>query len=41
MSLRDNKMALLRELGLESEPIALSELMIRLGSEFKERSVRR
>jgi Fic/DOC family len=41
MSLRDNKMALLRQLGLESEPISLPELMLRLGEGFKERSVRR
>jgi fido (protein-threonine AMPylation protein) len=41
MSLRDNKMAILRQLGLESEPISLPELMLRLGKEFKERSVRR
>ncbi|MCH9627119.1 MAG: hypothetical protein S4CHLAM2_07530 [Chlamydiales bacterium] len=41
MSLRDNKMAVLRQLGLESEPISLSDLLARLGSGFKERSVRR
>ena len=41
MSLRDNKMAVLRQLGLESEPIGLPELMLRLGEGFKERSVRR
>jgi len=41
MSLRDNKMAVLRQLGLESDPISLPELMARLGSEYKERSVRR
>ncbi len=41
MSLRDNKMAVLRQLGLESEPISLPELMLRLGKGFKERSVRR
>src|ERR1700734_3172903 len=41
MSLRDNKMAILRQLGLESEPISLPELMFLLGSTFKERSVRR
>lgn len=41
MSLRDNKMAVLRLLGQESEPISLPELMLRLGHEFKERSVRR
>lgn len=41
MSLRDNKMAVLRQLGLESDPISLPELMLRLGEGFKERSVRR
>lgn len=41
MTLRDNKMAVLRQLGLESEPISLSELMLQLGKGFKERSVRR
>ncbi len=41
MSLRDNKMAVLRQLGLESEPISQPELMLRLGEGFKERSVRR
>lgn len=41
MSVRDNKMAILRQLGLESEPISLPELMFRLGATFKERSVRR
>lgn len=34
-------MAVLRQLGLESEPISLPELMLRLGEGFKERSVRR
>lgn len=41
MSLRDNKMVVLRQLGLESEPIGLPDLMTRLGEAFKERSVRR
>jgi len=41
MSLRDNKMAVLRQLGLESEPIGLPEFMLKLGEGFKERSVRR
>jgi len=41
MSLRDNKMVVLRHLGLESEPVSLPELMLRLGGGFKERSVRR
>lgn len=41
MSLRDNKMAVLRQLGLESEPISLPDLLARLGGGFKERTVRR
>ncbi len=41
MSLRDNKMRVLRQLGLEFEPISLPELMLRLGGGFQERSVRR
>lgn len=41
MSLRDNKMAVLRQLGLESEPVGLAELMLRLGEGYKERSLRR
>jgi len=41
MSLRDNKMMVLKLLGLEFEPIALPELMHRLGKSFKERSVGR
>ena len=41
MSLRDNKMIVLRLLGLEFEPIGLPELMHKLGESFKERSVRR
>lgn len=41
MSLRDNKMTVLRQLGLESEPISLPDLMLQLGEGFKERSVRR
>jgi prophage maintenance system killer protein len=41
MNLRDNKMTILRLLGIESEPISLLELMQRLGKGFKERSVRR
>jgi fido (protein-threonine AMPylation protein) len=41
MSLRDNKMAVLRQLSLEPEPISLPELIHRLGEGFKERSVRR
>lgn len=41
MTLRDNKMAVLRQLGLESDPISLPDLMGKLGSQFKERSVRR
>lgn len=34
-------MAVLRQLGLESEPISLADLLDKLGSQFKERSVRR
>ncbi len=41
MSLRDNKMKVLRQLGLEYEPVSLPELMHGLGEGFKERSVRR
>ena len=41
MSLRDNKMAILRQLGLESEPISLPVLLKKLDGQFKERSVRR
>ncbi len=41
MSLRDNKVVVLRQLGLECDPISLPELMVRLGEDFKERSVRR
>ncbi len=41
MSLRDNKMAILRLLGLSSEPVGLPELMLKLGEGFKERTVRR
>ena len=41
MNLRDNKLAILRQLGQESEPINLPDLLLKLGSEFKERSVRR
>lgn len=41
MSLRDNKMAVLRQLGQESEPISLPDLLVKLGEGFKERSVRR
>lgn len=41
MSLRDNKMFILRKLGMESEPISLPSLLIKLGDDFKERSVRR
>ncbi len=41
MSLRDKKMAVLRQLGLESEPVGLTELMLRLGEGYKERSLRR
>lgn len=41
MGVCDNKLMILRLLGLEFEPIRLSELMDRLGEGFKERSVRR
>jgi len=41
MSLRDNKMAVLRQLGREADPISLPDLMSSLGEGFKERSVRR
>ena len=41
MSLRDNKMAVLRQLGILSEPISLPDLTLRLGCEFPDRSVRR
>lgn len=41
MSLRDNKVAVLRQLGLEAEPISLPDLFTKLGEGFKERSVRR
>lgn len=34
-------MAVLRQLGIESEPISLPDLMLNLGENFKERSVRR
>jgi len=38
---RDKKMALLRLLSLESEPISLSDLLHKLDKDLKERSVRR
>jgi fido (protein-threonine AMPylation protein) len=41
MSLRDKKMAVLRQLGLESEPVSLAELMLQMGEGYKERSLRR
>lgn len=41
MSVRDNKMTVLRQLGLEAEPISLPVLLTKLGTGFKERSVRR
>ena len=41
MSIRDNKMAVLRQLGLSAEPMTLSDLMLRLGKGVKERSLRR
>ncbi len=36
MSVRDNKMAVLRQLGLESEPISLPDLLPKLESAFKQ-----
>lgn len=41
MSLRDNKLAVLRQLSQESEPISLLDLLLKLRSDFKERSIRR
>jgi len=41
MSLRDNKMGVLRQLGLESESIGVPVLTLRMGNGFRERSVRR
>ncbi len=41
MSLRDNKLFILRQLGLESEPISMPKFLDKLGKGFKERSVRR
>lgn len=41
MSLRDKKMAILRILGQESNPSSFSSILEKLGSQFKERSVRR
>lgn len=41
MSLRDNKMTILRQLGQEMEPVNLPDLLQKLGANFKERSVRR
>ena len=41
MSLQDNKSTVLRQLGQESEPISLFDLLNKLGGEFKEPSVRR
>lgn len=41
MSLRNNKMAVLRQLGLEAEPVDLETLMHRLGPGYKDRTVRR
>lgn len=41
MSLRDHKMALLRQLGLESHPISLPNLILKLDDSFRERTVRR
>jgi hypothetical protein len=41
MSLRDCKMAVLRQLDLESKPISLLELMPKLDGQFGEHSVSR
>ncbi len=41
MSLRHNKLLILRHLGLEAEPLSLPDLLTKLGDSFKERSVRR
>jgi fido (protein-threonine AMPylation protein) len=41
MSLRDNKLIILRLLGQENEPISLADLLPKLDGKFKERSVRR
>jgi Fe2+ or Zn2+ uptake regulation protein/voltage-gated potassium channel Kch len=41
MNLRDRKMAVLRLLGEEAEPIGLPDLLYKLGEHVKERSVRR
>ena len=41
MDPRDKKLAVLRQLGQESEPISLSELLGKMQADFKERTVRR
>lgn len=41
MSLRDKKLAVLQQLEKESYPVALPQLLFKLGENFKERSVRR
>ncbi|MBM3199244.1 MAG: Fic family protein, partial [Chlamydiae bacterium] len=41
LGLGDNKSLLLKQLGLESSPISLRDLLAKLGPDFKERSVRR
>lgn len=41
MSVKDNKIAVLRQLREEAEPISMPQLLKKLGNHFKERSVRR
>lgn len=41
MSLRDNKLLILRVLGLEAQPIGMPDLLAKIGGSLKERSVRR
>lgn len=41
MNYKDKKLAVLHQLGQESEPIGITELLKRLGSEYNARSVRR
>lgn len=41
MSIRQNKLIILEKINQETAPISLPELLSKLGSEFKERSVRR
>jgi hypothetical protein len=41
MGPKNKKMILLHQLSLETEPIVLNDLAEKLGSQFKERSIRR